>query len=82
MRGYFGYAVGIGFPPSWVERSIEIAEGRRDVLEAGMTFHVHRVLRVPGVVGVGFSETAVVTARGCELLTGHPRELVVIGESD
>jgi Xaa-Pro aminopeptidase len=21
MRGYFGYAVGIGFPPSWVERS-------------------------------------------------------------
>ena len=82
MRGYFGYAVGIGFPPSWVERSIEIAEGRDDVLEAGMTFHLHRVLRVPGVVGVGFSETAVVTARGCELLTGHPRELVVIGDGD
>src|SRR5262249_34504378 len=52
MRGYFGYTVGIGFPPSWVERSIEIAEGRDDVLEAGMTFHLHRVLRVPGVMGV------------------------------
>jgi Xaa-Pro aminopeptidase len=82
MRGYFGYAVGIGFPPSWVERSIEIAEGRDDVLEAGMTFHVHRVLRVPGVMGVGFSETALVTARGYELLTAHPRELAVIGDSD
>jgi Xaa-Pro aminopeptidase len=82
MRGYFGYAVGIGFPPSWVERSIEIAEGRDDVLEVGMTFHLHRVLRVPGVVGVGFSETAVVTARGYELLTEYPRELVVIGEAD
>ena len=79
MRGYFGYAVGIGFPPSWVERSVEIAEGRDDVLEVGMTFHLHRVLRVPGVVGVGFSETAVVTAHGYELLTEHPRELVVIG---
>ena len=79
MRGYFGYAVGIGFPPSWVERSIEIAEGRDDVLEAGMTFHLHRVLRVPGVMGVGFSETAVITAGGHELLTDHPRELAMIG---
>jgi Xaa-Pro aminopeptidase len=77
MRGYFGYTVGIGFPPSWVERSVEIVEGRDDVLEAGMAFHLHRVLRVPGVIGVGFSETAVVTRDGYELLTHHPRELVV-----
>jgi Xaa-Pro aminopeptidase len=82
MRGYFGYAVGVGFPPSWVERSIEIAEGRDDVLEVGMTFHLHRVLRIPGVLGVGFSETAAVTANGYELLTQHPRELVVIGDGD
>ncbi|HKW48655.1 MAG TPA: Xaa-Pro peptidase family protein [Gemmatimonadaceae bacterium] len=82
MRGYFGYAVGIGFPPSWVERSTEIAVGRGEMLEAGMTFHLHRVLRVPGVVGVGFSETAVITARGYELLTQYPRELVVIGDGD
>jgi Xaa-Pro aminopeptidase len=82
MRGYFGYAVGIGFPPSWVERSIEIAEGRDEVLKAGMTFHLHRVLRVPGVVGVGFSETAVVTARGYELLTEYPRDLVVVSDGD
>lgn len=82
MRGYFGYAVGIGFPPSWVERSLEIAVGRNDVLEPGMTFHLHRVLRVPGVVGVGFSETTVITAHGHQHLTQYPRELVVIGDGD
>ena len=64
MRGYFGYSIGIGFPPSWVERSVEIAVGRTDVLEPGMTFHTHRVLRVPGSMGVGFSESVVITQDG------------------
>jgi len=36
MRGYFGYSIGIGFPPSWVERSLEIAEQREEVLLPGM----------------------------------------------
>ncbi|MEP7064173.1 MAG: Xaa-Pro peptidase family protein [Betaproteobacteria bacterium] len=78
MRGYFGYSVGIGFPPSWVERSVEIAEGRTDVLVPGMIFHLHRALRIPGVVGVAFSETATITESGHELLTAFPRELLVL----
>jgi Xaa-Pro dipeptidase len=78
MRGYFGYSIGIGFPPSWVERSVEIAVGRKDVLEPGMTFHLHRVLRVPGLMGAGFSETVVITQNGHELLTHFPRQLVVL----
>jgi len=78
MRGYFGYAVGIGFPPSWVERSVEIAEGRDDVLAPGMTFHLHRALRLPGVMGVAFSETAAITGTGHELLTDFPRQLVLL----
>ena len=78
MRGYFGYSVGIGFPPSWVERSVEIAEGRNDVLEPGMTFHLHRVLRLPGVMGVAFSESAAITEAGYELLTDFPRQLVIV----
>jgi len=78
MRGYFGYSVGIGFPPSWVERSFEIAVGRDDVLLAGMTFHTHRALRVPGVMGVGFSETVVITDNGYDQLTAHPRQLLTL----
>ena len=77
MRGYFGYAVGIGFPPSWVERSVEIAVGRDDVLLPGMVFHTHRVLRIPGVMGVGFSESVLITESGYELLTAHPRQLII-----
>ena len=76
-RGYFGYSVGIAFPPSWVERSIEIAVGRDDVLLPGMVFHTHRALRIPGVVGVGFSESVLITEKGYELLTAHPRQLIV-----
>ena len=78
MRGYFGYSVGIGFPPSWVERSVEIAVGRNDILEPGMTFHTHRVLRVPGLMGVGFSETVLITENGHEVLTHFPRRLAII----
>ena len=78
MRGYFGYAVGIGFPPSWVERSVEIAEGRQELLQPGMTFHTHRSMRVPGVMGVGFSETIVITDAGFEILTSHPRRLAIL----
>jgi Xaa-Pro aminopeptidase len=77
-RGYFGYSVGIGFPPSWVERSIEIAVGRGDVLLPGMVFHTHRALRIPGVMGVGFSESVLITETGYELLTAHPRQLIVL----
>lgn len=76
-RGYFGYSVGIGFPPSWVERSIEIAVGRHDVLLPGMVFHAHRALRIPGVMGVGFSESVLITETGYELLTALPRRLIV-----
>lgn len=77
-RGYYGYSVGIGFPPVWVERSVEIAEDSDDVLQPGMVFHAHRALRIPGVMGVGFSETVLVTENGCELLTDHPRKLAVV----
>ena len=76
-RGYFGYAVGISFPPVWVERSVEIAEGRSEILTPGMVFHAHRSMRISGVAGVGFSETVAITESGHELLTHFPRELIV-----
>lgn len=78
MRGYFGYAVGIGFPPSWGERSVEIAEGHAEILQPGMAFHTHRSMRVPGTMGVGFSETVVITESGFIALTNHPWRLAIV----
>jgi Xaa-Pro aminopeptidase len=76
-RGY-GYAVGLGFQPTWTEGPMYIAEGIERVLEPGMTFHLPMCIWVPGEYGVGFSETVVVTDTGCEVVTpGVRRELVV-----
>ncbi len=73
-----GYSVGIGFPPDWIEHSLFIRPGSQDVLEPGMTFHTPHSLRVPGVMAAGFSETIVVTETGCESLTQHVRDLIVV----
>jgi Xaa-Pro aminopeptidase len=79
MSGMFGYSIGLGFPPTWREMLMFITEGNDDVLEPGMTFHSPMSLRVPGELGVGFSETWVVTESGVELLTQHDRSLHVAG---
>ncbi len=76
-RGYYGYSVGIGFPPVWVEHSLGIVAGTMALFEPGMTFHTHRSLRIPGRLTVAFSETILVTEKGCEPLSALPRELAV-----
>ncbi len=77
-RGYHAYSVGLTFPPVWVEHSVGIRDDAEDILEPGMVFHTPRSLRVPGQVAMGFSETILVTDTGCEALTRHPRELIII----
>jgi Xaa-Pro dipeptidase len=73
-----GYAVGIGFPPNWSEgRTLALRPGEPTRLRPGMTFHV-----VPTVFGDGMglclSETVAVTARGVEVVTRFPRELITV----
>ncbi|MEE9248269.1 MAG: Xaa-Pro peptidase family protein [Dehalococcoidia bacterium] len=75
--GMFGYSIGLGFPPTWREMINFVAEGNDEPLEPGMTFHSPIPLRVPGILGVGFSETWAVTETGCEVLTKHDRSLYV-----
>jgi Xaa-Pro dipeptidase len=76
--GSFSYAIGVGFPPYWSEGPMYIQEGSDRVLEAGMALHVNAYLSEPGDAGVGFSESVVVTADGCGLLTpGGERQLIV-----
>jgi hypothetical protein len=43
-----------------------------------MTFHTPRVLRIPGVMHVGLSESILVTDAGCESLTQPSRDLIVL----
>ena len=74
-----GYSIGISFPPDWGEGHIlSLRAGEPRVLEAGMVFHLVPSLLIPGVGGFGVSDTVLVTESGCECLTQHPRELVVV----
>lgn len=79
FRKRTGYSVGVAYAPDWGEG--HIASMRRDdpmPLEPGMVFHMPPALRVFQQYCVGMSETVLVTATGCEVLTNFPRELAVI----
>jgi Xaa-Pro dipeptidase len=78
FTGMYGYSIGLGFPPTWREGITYVANGIDQPLRPGMTFHSPISLRIPGKVGIGFSETWVVTETGCELLTEHDRTLTVV----
>ena len=74
-RHHCGYLTGLGFPPTWTGGSA-VTGLRRDsdlVVEQGMVFHVMSWLLGQPLPDYGVSDTAVVTADGCELLTLTPR---------
>jgi Xaa-Pro dipeptidase len=77
-RHHCGYLVGIGYPPSWVGGPEVLGirpDGDVQVL-AGMVFHLMSWVERP--VGHVVSDTALVTADGCELLTTVPRDVTVV----
>lgn len=75
FRKRLGYSVGIGFK-TWSEgRFFDLKEGDQRLLRAGMVIHMPPAVRVPGVLGIGLSETIVVTDDGCEALADFPRHL-------
>ncbi len=77
-HGYYGYSVGLGFPPEWSDcPSLLIRLGHHDVLQPGMVFHCSTSLRDVGVRGVTCCETILVTEEGCEVLTEGKRELSI-----
>jgi Xaa-Pro dipeptidase len=83
LRGYSrhhcGYAVGIGFPPSWSGGGTPrgLRKGSEMKLEAGMVFHLMSWLLRTGRGDSFLSDTIVVTGNGCEFLTGVAREVTV-----
>jgi len=78
-RHHCGYAVGIGFPPSWSGSGVPIGL-RQDSelpLRAGMVFHLMSWLLRSGQGDYFISDTVVVTDNGCERFTTLPRALTV-----
>lgn len=76
---YYGYPTGIGFPPTWDERSgfNLVADNEREVAD-GMTFHIPINLRIHGQWGVGMSQTVVVTEGGAKALSQLPLAITII----
>lgn len=78
-RHHCGYAVGIGFPPSWSGSGTPrgLRRGSKMKLEPGMVFHLMSWLLRTGRGDSFLSDTIVVTDDGCELLTRAPRAVTV-----
>ena len=74
----YGYSVGLGFAPAWIDCPHFLINRTNDaLLLPGMVFHLPTQLRVERCYGAGFSETIIVTESGCEPLSKLPRQLLV-----
>lgn len=71
-----GYSIGIGFPPTWGEKTASLRPGDKTVLRPNMAFHM-----MTGVwkeqTGVTITQAFRVSETGHEPLTSVPRELIV-----
>lgn len=75
---FFGYPVGFGVPPSWLENlAFHVHAGNDEPLDAGMVFHVPLSLRHLGERGVGLSQTIEITDGGAIALSGIAARLIV-----
>lgn len=74
-----GYSIGIGYPPGWNESHVfNLKPGDEREIKAGMIFHLVPHVVLPGLGGVGLSETVLVTDGGPEVLTSFPRRVVAV----
>ena len=66
----FGYGVGIGYPPSWLE-PLKITRTSTDTLEPGTTFVLHAcLLDEAESLGVLVGATYAMTEAGAEMISG------------
>lgn len=79
VRHHCGYAVGIGYPPSWSGSGVPIGlrAGSSMALQTGMVFHLMSWLLRTGKGDSFLSDTVVVTESGCEFLTTASRAVHV-----
>jgi Xaa-Pro aminopeptidase len=73
-----GYGMAPGFPPSWGE-SPNMFGGSTDILQAGMVVSVEPAVFLPEEqLGARLIDNVVITETGTELLSGTPRDLIVV----
>lgn len=76
---YFGYPVGLGFPPTWIESlGFFIRTDNERPLEEGMAFHLPISVRRYGEYGVNLSWTMVVDRDSTRILGSSPAHLAVV----
>ena len=78
-RHHCGYAVGIGYPPSWSGSGVPVGlrPGSDMKLRSGMVFHLMSWLLRSGLGDSFLSDTIVVTDEGCEFLTTVDRGVTI-----
>jgi Xaa-Pro dipeptidase len=77
-RNRLGYSIGINYPPDWGEGEIiSLRQEEHRPMVAGMTFHMPLLCLKYREFGIGFSESIVVTERGCQKLSSLPAEIII-----
>ena len=71
FRHGLGHGVGLD-----IHEDPRLAPGKETVLEPGMVVTVEPGIYLPGVGGVRIEDLVIVTADGCERLTGYPKDLI------
>ena len=73
-----GYGMAPGFPPSWGE-STNMFGGSKDVLRAGMVISVEPAVFIKDErIGVRLIDNCLITAKGVEVLSRTPRDLIIV----
>ena len=76
---YFGYPVGIGYPPTWIENlGFFIRTDNQRPLQRGMIFHLPISIRKFGVYGINLSHTIVIEDEGARVLGRSPAQMVIL----
>jgi Xaa-Pro dipeptidase len=73
-----GYGIAPGFPPAWGE-PVNMFGGSKDVLQAGMVLSIEPPIFIgEEKIGARIIDNVIVTERGCERLSRHSRDLIVM----